>query len=128
MVVTVITWSLIVAALGLCGTGTLAVRYSRRGSHWSPERFWLLGIGALAPAWLIAFLGLTGEPGGAPPNKPLFIVVSALPLLGVIVTDAILRGLRGTGRGLPPFRSWLLGVTAILPAWAVALLVHITRP
>jgi hypothetical protein len=123
-----ITWSLIVAALGLCATGTLATRHSSRGSHWSPERFWLLGMGALAPAWLIAFLGLTGEPGGPPPNKPFFIVASALPLLGVIVTDAILRRLRATGRGLPPFRSWLLGVTAILPAWAVALLVHITRP
>ena len=123
-----ITWSLIAAALGLCGAGTLAARYSTRWSHWSPERFWLLGIGALAPAWLIAFLGLTGEPGGPPPNKPFFIVTSALPLLGVIVTDAILRQLRGAGRILRPFRAWLLGVAAILPAWAVALLVLITRP
>lgn len=122
-----ITWSLILAALGFCGAGTLAARYSTRWSHWSPERYWFLGMATLFPAWLIAFLGLTGEPGGAPPNKPFFIVASALPLLGVIVTDAILRRSRDAGRVLRPFRSWLLGVVAILPAWGVALLVHITR-
>ena len=33
-----ITWSLIVAALGLCEAGALVARTKTRWPHWSPER------------------------------------------------------------------------------------------
>lgn len=116
-----ITWSLIVAALGLCGAGALVARTKSRWPHWGPERLWLLGMGALAPAWLIAFLGLLA-PSTGPVPKGVLIGTSAVPFLGVIVTDTVVRHLRQSGRDHPPVTYWLLGVAAILPGWGVALL------
>jgi hypothetical protein len=72
-------------------------------------------MAALVPAWLIAFLGGIEPPGGAPPNKPLFILGSALPLFGAIVTDAVVRHLRHSGRDRRPVVYWLIGVAALLP-------------
>jgi hypothetical protein len=76
-------------------------------------------MAALVPAWLIAFLGGIEPPGGAPPNKPLFIFSSALPLLGAIVTDAVVRHLRHSGRDRRPVIYWLIGVAALLPGWVL---------
>jgi hypothetical protein len=76
-------------------------------------------MAALVPAWLIAFLGGIEPPGGATPNKPLFIFSSALPLLGAIVTDAVVRRLRHSGRDRRPVIYWLIGVAALLPGWVL---------
>ncbi len=78
-------------------------------------------MGALAPAWLIAFLGLLA-PSAGPVPKGVLIGSSAVPFLGVIVTDAVVRHLRQPGRDHAPVTYWLLGVAAILPGWGVALL------
>jgi hypothetical protein len=114
-----ITWSFVAGAAGICGTAALLARLSRRQPRYGPERYWLLGMAALVPAWLIAFLGGIEPPGGAPPNKPLFIFSSALPLLGAIVTDAVVRHLRHSGRDRRPVIYWLVGVAALLPGWAL---------
>lgn len=119
-----IMWSLIVAALGLCGAGALVARTKNRWPHWGPERFWLLGMGALAPAWLIAFLGLLA-PLPTPVSKGVVVGSSAVPFLGVIATDAVVRRLRQSGRDYRSVIYWLLGVAAILPGWGMALLVLI---
>jgi hypothetical protein len=84
-------------------------------------------MAALVPAWLIAFLGGIEPPGGAPPNKPLFIFSSALPLLGAIVTDAVVRHLRRAGRDRRPVTYWLIGVAALLPGWAASTIVLMVR-
>jgi hypothetical protein len=118
----VITWSFVAAAAGICGTAALLARLSSRHPSNRPERYWLLGMAALVPAWLIAFLGGLEPPGGAPPNKPLFIISSALPLLGIIVTDAILRHWRARRRAPGPLGSWFLGIAAILPGWGITLI------
>ena len=116
--------SLIVAALGFCGAGALVARTKSRWPHWGPERFWLLGMGALGPAWLIAFLGLLGPSATSVP-RGVVIGSSAVPLVGVIVTDAVVRRLQQSGRNYPPVTYWLIGVAAILPGWGMALLVLI---
>jgi hypothetical protein len=117
-----VAWSAIVSVVGVIGAGALVAALRRRRPHWGPERYWVVGLGALSPAWLVAFLGTIEPPGGAEPNKPLFIITSALPLLGIIVTDALLRRWRASGRLLRPVQAWLLGIAAVLPGWGLALI------
>lgn len=116
-----VIWSVIVAVLGVGGVAALMARKRHRWSQWSPERFWLLGMGALAPAWLIAFLALLASSGEALP-KGAFIGSSSLPLIGVIVTDAVVKRLRESDRDHHGIIYWFLGVAALLPAWVVAFL------
>ena len=113
-----ITWSVVVAVLGLCGGGA-AVVIRRPG--WSPERYWLLGMATLFPGWLVAFLGVLASSAESLPRGG-FIGSSSLPLIGVIVTDAVVRRLREASREHHPMTYWLLGVTALLPGWVFALL------
>lgn len=116
-----ITWSVVAAALGLCGTGALVADPSSPWRHYSPERCWLLGMAALFPAWLIAFLGLLAPSGGSIP-KIVVIGSSSAPLLGIIITDAVVRHLRHSSRNHSPITYWFLGVAAVLPGWGLALL------
>ena len=113
-----IAWSVIVAVLGLCGGGAVV---KLRKPPWSPERYWLLGMAALFPGWLVAFLGFLTATAGALP-KGAFVGSSALPLVGAIVTDAVVKRLRESGRDHHPMTYWVLGVTALLPGWVFALL------
>lgn len=116
-----ITWSLVAGALGICGTGALIVRLSSRSPHPSPERYWLLGMAALFLAWLIAFLGVLGSSTGPMPEGA-FLGSSSAPLVGVIVTDTVVRHLRQSERDHRPVTYWLLGIAAFLPGWGIALL------
>ena len=122
--------SILAAALGVPGTAFLTIFLVRRESTLRQEISWLLGIGALLPAWLIAFLGLMGDSTGAPPEKALkllWMVSSATALLGVIVTDALLKRLRGSGREYGPLTCWLLGAVTLVPAWGIALIGLLVR-
>lgn len=111
-----------------CATRSLGTRESSQRRH----LYWFLGLAALAPAWLIAFVGLLGPSpivGPEPSLKVAFIFSSSAALLGVIVSDAVARRFRASGRehGAPTY--WLLGVAALGPAWAIALLgLAWTRP
>jgi hypothetical protein len=89
--------------------------------------FWVLGLAGLAPAWLMAFVGLLGaSPLGRRPEQALpivgWLVSSAAALLGLFLSDAAFRRLRDSGRDHRPLAYWLVGLMAFLPAWAIALL------
>ena len=119
------TWSVIVGVLGICGTGLWILLRSRQGAQWLPQWFWLVGLAAIFPAWLLAFLGLlgsasgTGVVEGALPPAALFS--SGAGLLGVVATDAILRRRLVLGHDLRPMLAWLFGVVSLVPAWGIAL-------
>jgi len=120
-----ITWSLLAGVVGLLGTWTLIAYRARRKPPSGPVFYWVLGLVALLPAWLIGFLGLLGpSPVGRPELsvEVPFILSSSTALLGVILTDAAVRRLRGSGREHRPVTYWLLGVAAFAPAWCIALL------
>lgn len=120
-----IKWSVLAGVLGVLGTGVGTVYLSRQESSGRQGIYWLLGIAALLPAWLIAFLDLLARSSGPRPEKALiasWILSSSLALLGVIVTDAALKRLHESGRGHRPLTCWLLGVLALLPGWGIALL------
>jgi len=117
-------WSILFGLLGVLGTGGGMAYLTRRKANPRPELSWFLGITALLPAWLIAFLDLLGRSSGPRPEKALslsWILTSSVALLGVIVTDQVLKRLRESRRDRRPVTFWLLGVAALLPAWGIAL-------
>lgn len=119
-----LVWSVGAAALGLLATWVVTTRLTRREPPPGPMLYWALGLAALLPAWLIAFLGLMGGSPVGRPTIPLeipFLLSSAAALLGVIVTDAVVRQLSDPARPHRPLTYWLLGVAALVPAWGVAL-------
>lgn len=116
-----IIWSVLAGAFGLCGTGAFVARAGTRSPQWSPERYWLLGMAALFPAWLIAFLGVLSLGIKVVP-KGVVIGTAVAPLLGAIVTDTVVRHLRKSGHQLRPVTFWLLGVAALLAGWGLGLL------
>jgi hypothetical protein len=118
-------WSILAGLLGMLGTGATASILSRRKPSARGLSYWLLGMAALLPAWLIAFFDLLGRSSGPRPERVLtasWILSSSAVLLGVIATDAALRRLREWGRNPGPVLCWLLGVLALLPGWGVAIL------
>ena len=119
-----IKWSVLAGVLGVLGTGVGTTYLSRGSVDRPPTLYWLLGIAALLPAWLIAFLDLLTRSSGPRPEKALigaWILSSSSALLGVIVTDAVVKRLRESGRDHRSVIFWLLGAAALLPAWGIAL-------
>lgn len=127
-----IAGSVLAGVLGVLGTGGGMMWFARRQSPRGPIFYWVLGLAALLPAWLIGFVGLLGSSMGERPEPSLsvpFILSSSAALLGVILTDAAVGRLRGSVRERRPVTYWLLGVIALLPAWGIALLsLTWTRP
>ena len=122
-----IRWSVTAGVVGVLGTWVGMGRLDGLESRHPPEVFWLLGMTAVFPAWLIAILGLLGRMSGSGRFPEMFVAVwwilsSAAAIAGVILTDAMIRRLRETGQPYPPARYWLIGVGAFLPAWCLALL------
>lgn len=118
-----VKWSIVFGFLGIFGTAIIVLYLNRWLSHWEPRQYWLLGLMALFPAWLIAFLGLLPAPVG-PEQEPLprsALLSSIVALLGVVATDTGLRGLHNSGSFFSPLKYWLLGLAALLPAWLIAL-------
>lgn len=120
-----IRWSLIAGLIGVLATWFLTLRLERAGSRRQPELFWMLGLAALGPAWLIAVFGLLGRMSGRFPEMSMaawWIVSSAAAVLGVIVTDGMVRRLRESDQPRLRARCWLAGIGAFFPAWCLALL------
>ena len=117
-------WSVIAAVVGVLGTGAAVLRLARKTYERNAQHYWFLGLGALFPAWLMAFLGLlqplTKETADAP-LPPRAIFSSGAALFGIIVTDYLLRRFQKSGRPFPAVTYWLLGWLALLPAWLIAL-------
>lgn len=120
-----ITWSVLAGLVGTVASWLATAQIARRRTRLRPEIPWLLGIVALLPAWLVAFVALLGRATGPRPEKALsvaWILSSSAALLGVILTDTALKGLRRSGRADRPVTCWLLGVAALAPGWGIALL------
>src|SRR5262249_36474762 len=90
-----IKFSIILGILGLLGTAAAMPYLGRWVSNWGLRQHWLVGLTALFPAWLIAFLGLLPSSVG-PEYDPLprsALLSSVVALLGV-VDGRIAAGLR----------------------------------
>jgi hypothetical protein len=116
-------WSALVAVLGASVTGALARRLGTAIPQRSPHVFWLLGLGAILPAWLVEFvLLLARNPETFPFLKRLVLAGIAVALLGVVVTDAVVRRHAAAGAPAAGPLAWLLGVAALAPGWLILLL------
>ena len=115
--------SIVLGVLGLVATAVVMSYASRWVSNWGPRPHWLLGLAAIFPAWLIAFLGLLSSSVG-PEYDPLprsALLSSVVALLGVVFTDMAVRQVDKRGYFLSPFTYWFLGAAGLLPAWVIAL-------
>src|SRR5262249_55121229 len=113
--------SIILGILGLLGTAAAMPYPGRWVSNWGPRQHWLVGLTALFPAWLIAFLGLLPSSVG-PEYDPLprsALLSSVVALLGVVFTDTAVRRLDKSGYSLSPFKYWMLGTTGLLPRYDI---------
>lgn len=115
--------SIVLGVLGLVATAVVMSYASRWVSNWGPRQHWLLGLTALSPAWLIAFLGLLPSSVGSEydPLPRSALLSSVVALLGVVFTDTTVRRVDKSGYFLPPFQYWLLGLVGVLPAWLITL-------
>ncbi len=116
--------SVVVGFIGVIATAGTLVFHSRRGNFQVVEYAWLLGLAALAPAWLMAVLSLLGNTPAEVIDTPLprsVLITSAAALLGVIFTDVLNRRLLAKDNRGGSTTLWLLGVVAFLPAWIIAL-------
>jgi hypothetical protein len=111
---------------GPWGFGTVgALAYlKRREDRLVVAYSWLLGLAALAPAWLACILAILGQLPLEVIDTPLprsVLFSSATALLGVIFTDFFNRRLQA--RDIAPrwMTLWLLGVAAFIPPWIIAL-------
>ena len=115
--------SIVIGVVGLFATGAVVPYLNRWVSNWRPQHHWFLGLAALSPAWLIAFLGLLPSSVG-PEYDPLpgsALVSSVVALLGVVFTNTAVRQLDKRRYSLLPFTYWLLGASGLVPAWVIAL-------
>lgn len=106
--------SFAVAVVGVAVSGA-AMFYLRPDSRAG----WLLGLAALFPAWLAAFLTLIDPASRSAvdiPLPPRALLSSGAGLLGVIATDYYLRK---SGAAVKALNAWIIGVAALLPAWLV---------
>lgn len=118
------TWSVVIGVLGICGTWAWMAYDTRQRTREEPQRYWLMGLARLLPAWFLAFVGLLGSPPKQGVNISLpvaALVSSGVGLLGIVLTDAAVRRLSTSARACRPTIYWLLGVSALIPAWCIAL-------
>lgn len=117
-------WSIITGVIGVLGTWVAVTHVEGSGGEWRARHYWFLGLAGLFPAWLIAFLSLLQPVAKAVPEAPLpplAILSSGAALLGIIITDYLLRGFQKSGHALRAVTCWIIGLIALLPAWCIAL-------
>lgn len=89
-----------------------------------PERYWMVGLAAAAPAWIIALTVLLGGLSGENPDKgmkALLAASTASGLLGVIVSEFCVRWLKTRPAAAPGAVYWFLGTVALMPSWGFLL-------
>ncbi len=119
-----IRWSILIGILGIIGTAGVITYLKRREFPKVVECSWLVGLAALAPAWLVSILALLGQSPAEVIDTPLprsVLISSAVALLGVIFTDLLNRRLQAKDVAPRWTTLWLLGVAAFIPAWIIAL-------
>ena len=123
---TALIWSVLAGGAGLLATWIAMSRLAQRPSEVQPVVSWVLGLAGLAPAWLIALVGLLGASPLERRQQSLpilaWLVSSSAALLGLLLSDTAFRRLRDSGRDHRPRAYWLVGLMAFLTAWASALL------
>jgi hypothetical protein len=118
-----IRFSIIVGLAGILGSVSVVMLLRRREPSPPAHAYWALGLGGLFPAWLTGFIALVHSATGPDaPLPPTAIASSALALFGVITTEFLVRWLSGRRGFHGPWLSWLLGASALAPAWLIALL------
>ena len=103
--------SIVLGVLGLLATAAVLPYTGKWSPNAGPKHSWLLGLAALFPAWLIAFLALLPdsiEPGRGAPLPRSVLLCSVTALFGVILTEMAVRQLDKRGYSLSPFTYWLL--------------------
>lgn len=114
------TTSIGLAVLGIIASALAIVFSGHRLA--APARCWFLGMGALAPAWLVSLLVfLTGLADAGKGLRVYLAGASAAALLGVIGSEYGVRRLEARSGTQAPFIFWLLGVAALVPSWLVLL-------
>ena len=114
--------------VGLIGVGVSRAwtqRLVRQAPNVDPHVYWVLGLVGLLPAWLIAFLGLLGSsPAGRLRgwSEAAFILSSAAALIGVIITEALVRRASESDWDRDRATYWPYGVASLVPAWVLSLL------
>jgi len=114
--------------IGLIGAGVSRAwtrRLVRQAPTVDPHVPWVLGLLGLLPSWLIAFLGLLGSsPAGRLRgwSEAAFILSSAAALIGVIITEALVRRASESDWDRDRATYWRYGVASLVPAWVVSLL------
>lgn len=112
------TTSIGLAVLGITASALALVFFGHRLA--APGRRWFLGVGALAPAWLVSLLVFLTGLADAEGLRVYLAGASAAALLGVIGSEYGARRLEARS-GTPAFTLWLLGVAALVPSWLVLL-------
>jgi hypothetical protein len=95
------------------------------GTSRDPHAYWALGLIALLPAWLVAFVGLLGSTPGVRPqlvSGAAWMLSAAAALVGAIATEAGVRGAGDSVEAHHAARLWRLGLLAFLPAWVIVLI------
>ena len=126
----IVAASLLVGLAGVALTLAVLARLVGKTAGVDPHACWALGLVGLVPAWLVVLLALLGSLPA--PRLQLVPAVSwvlsvAAALIGAIGTEGRVRAMSGLDDGQPPTRYWRLGVLAVVPAWAIAVLGYTLR-
>jgi hypothetical protein len=126
--------TLVALSSALLGVAVVASRIAlaRLGAQAprDPHAYWMLGLLTPLPAWLVAFVSLLGSQPGVKPQavgSAAWVLSAAAALIGVIATEARVRGMGDLADAHQAPRLWWLGVLAVLPSWVIALGGHLIR-
>ena len=126
----IIASSVVLVLLGVVVSRVGLTRLTADAASRDPHAYWALGLIALLPGWLVAFVGLLGtEPGAKPPlvAAVAWVLSAAAGLIGAIATEARVRGVGDSVEVHHSTRLWRLGVLALLPAWGIVLVGYLAR-
>jgi hypothetical protein len=116
--------SILIALAGSLVSGVTARSLRRKNPLRDQRHYWILGVAALLPAWLMAFLRII-QPASAQavdvPLPPPAILSSGAGLLGVIATDYLFRRVLNPRPGTSAVIHWLVGWVTLLPALIILL-------
>ena len=126
----IIASSVLLGLIGVLASRIGLTSLTADGTSRDPHAYWALGLVALLPAWLVAFVGLLGATPGVRPqlvSDAAWLLSAAAGLIGAIATEARVRGTGDSVEAHHAARLWRRGVLAFLPAWVIVLIGHVVR-
>jgi hypothetical protein len=121
--------SILLALVGVVASRLGLARLTAGAPARDPHVYWGVGLAALAPAWLIAFVALLPSEAGVRPqlvSSASWLLSGAAALIGAIVTESRVREAGEAGLATAT-RLWRLGALALLPGCLIALAGHVVR-